>query len=114
MCVTHQHMCTHKTAFPVGRQSAFTYTSDSRGSESPVCSAARGPPPPLCTTGSQQPNSRQPTPATAVVQTLRETSAFALHSDHTHRAETPCHAVQSEERQDICLGPNLDEDTKQR
>ena len=46
MCVTHQHMCTHKTAFPVGRQSAFTYTSGSRGSESPVCSAARGPPPP--------------------------------------------------------------------
>lgn len=33
-------------------------------------------PPIFCTTGSQQPNSCQPSPATAVVQTLREIAAF--------------------------------------
>lgn len=49
------------------RQSAYTYFLNSRGSESPVCSAAREPP--ICTTGSQQPTSRQPSPATAVVET---------------------------------------------
>lgn len=121
--ITQAHV-THnrKIAFLAWRQSTFTYFKNSSDSESPVCPAARGRP--ICTTGSQQPNSCRPSPAKAVVQTLREIAAFALHPDHTH-IHTHTHAQSREPsatwfkvRKDspvaLCLGPNLDEDTKQR
>ncbi len=74
----------------------------------------------ICTTGSQQPNSRRPSPATAVIQTLGENAAFALHPDHTRTHAQSRHPlatwfiVRKARTVALCLGPNLHEDTKQR
>lgn len=71
-----------------------------------------------CTSGSQQPNSRWPSPDTALAQPLGSPQPFDIHPDNKHLQPRPPFATRCTVRKDgtvaLRLGPNLDEDTKQR